>query len=715
MDNRNGRPARWTRPRTLSGRLIDRTFIFAGVALVMVVCRVSMGASLRAVLWSLTLCFYFFFYRRIAHVVYWSYDTFRLVRRNGPGTERATQEDAYEDDLPTFHILIASYNASQSIGPVLRAIAHQDYPRSRYCAWVITEHSEQVQRQNQVDALVSRVLRANSCDADARILAPFLWRCASERLDSFEEWICEVTSGNLRQLLSGEGVRAVLLEDLLCRLLHLPDREAFYSSAAFTVLALDKKEITAIEEALRQIDKRVNRVINDFSKLLGSSQIYKRKDLEVLFVSALIRQYEIRKIGTCLCQRFAISSGVFSIPERHTIERLAKVAFASTQSTTQQLIDELSGVNIRHLDPHNRGPKPGALNAAYRIIRDEGLLTTPIDTYFIIIDSDSLLPSNALSIIARDVRDRHDPPGILQMVAIPTANFFSGNWYSKFISFADSIGAVGKWARSTRNQLKPDLHAGSGVVVPATLAEFIANKTGHPWEETTLTEDARLIVGQFGAMNCVRNKTRAVPIYLVEAVPEGDTFFETYKSFWNQRRRWTVGGFDEFVYMLHWPTWLRHTRFDPISRSWEQYCPDLQEQFMSRLRQAHRLWLWVWDHFIWGIGGLIALTHWWLASVMVGYPGRPIAWAGLIALLTAPLIFLLVPGRKLYWFIPGGLSHLQMVGLYFLSFGAIWLYCLPVVATQFACIFGFRAKIIEWRPTQKPRYQAGTPFEIEDL
>ena len=286
-------------------------------------------------------------------------------------------------------------------------------------------------------------------------------------------------------------------------------------------------------------------------------------------------------------------------------------------------------------------------------------------------------------------------PVVMQIAAIPTANFFSGNWFSKFISFADAIGAVGKWARSTRKQLKPDLHAGSGVVVPATLAQFIEQNTGQAWDESTLTEDARLIIGQFGMMDGARNKTRAVPIHLVEAVPEDHTFSGTYQSFWNQRRRWTVGGYDEFFYMAASPSWLRHTRFSSSSGRWENYRPDMQERLKSRVRQLHRLALWLWDHFIWGIGGLIVLTHWWLASVTVGGPSKPIAMLGLIALLLAPLVFLLIPGRQLYRFIPGGLSLAEMLGLYVLSFVAVWLYCLPVVATQFACILGFRTKIRE--------------------
>jgi cellulose synthase/poly-beta-1,6-N-acetylglucosamine synthase-like glycosyltransferase len=463
-----------------------------------------------------------------------------------------------------------------------------------------------------------------------------------------------------------------------------------------------------------RIEENVSRIIRDFTRLLGSEEIYERGDLEAHLIIKAIRRKELRRIGERICRTFYDPKVERIIPERSLIERAARQVNSSTQEVIGRLIEDLAPCNIRHLDPHNRGYKPGALNAAYRRMKEERLLDQPENVFFVIIDSDSLLPGHALSTIAREVNRKGQRHMLMQMASLPTANFFSGDWYSKFICFADAIGAVGKWARSTRRQLKPDLQAGSGVVVPATLSAFIERQTGHPWDESTLTEDARLIIGQFGMMNDVRNKSKMVPVGLLEAVPEDKSFLRTYKSFWNQRRRWSAGGYDETFYMLSCPAWLRHSRFNPSSRRWEVYLPGMMDRIQSRIRQAHRLWLWLWDHFIWGIGGFIVLTHWWLISVVIGSPGTLISLIGFATLLLLPLVFLVTSGRQLSWFIPGGLSKSRMCLLYFQTFYAIWLFSIPVVVIQIACMLGFRGRIVDWKPTQKPHYQIEAVLDLEE-
>jgi cellulose synthase/poly-beta-1,6-N-acetylglucosamine synthase-like glycosyltransferase len=360
------------------------------------------------------------------------------------------------------------------------------------------------------------------------------------------------------------------------------------------------------------------------------------------------------------------------------------------------------------LDPHNRGFKPGALNIAYQHIISNGLIEDAENTYFIIIDSDSLLPADALTVVAEEIRSGGGND-ILQMVSTPTANYFTAGWFSKFISIADALGAVGKWARSTRRQLKPDLHAGSGVVVPSTLAEYIDDHEGKPWSESTLTEDARLIIGQFGMMLGAGNKTKFAPVVLLEAVPSETTFGATYKSFWNQRRRWTLGGYDEFYYMMESRGWLLNSAYNTESKKWEEYTPDYREKAQIKAKQYYRLLLWLWDHFIWGIGGFIALTHWWLISFFLIEPSKLISLLGLALVLSTPLIILYTSTKELQPFVPGGVSVKDKLILYFSSFFYIWLYCLPVVSTQIACLFGFRPIFVDWKPTKKPHYAAINP------
>lgn len=694
-------------------RVVDWSIITSGVTLSFVLCWITIDSPYLSLIWASILCFYFFFYRRMAQAIYWSASTFRLLRECHPdkGYRRRAPRPG---ELPTFHILIAAYEAGASIGPVMKAAANQDYPEEHYYIWAITEHSEQLKKDNQVKKLLSSASGIAPTPTEASSLTPFFWRCRSRELVSLEAWAAEVTSGSLQGYLTHPDIWTLVLEDLLIRLLRLDDRRAVYAAGTLAPLQLKSSEVGVIENELRRIESRVDRIADDFARLLRLADVCERSDLEAQLLSQVICKRPLRGIGKRLCQRLAGREIKAEVPRGDSIQRAAELINPSTQEVIRQLTSELPHPHIRHLDPRNRGFKPGALNAAFRQIRAEGLLEKPENVYFVIIDADSLLPAHALNAIAQEIQQGDSPPAILQMTSIPTANFYNGGWYSKFISFADAVGAVGKWARSTRRQLKPDLQAGSGVVVPATIAQFIEAQTGFAWDETTLTEDARLIIGQFGMMNGIRNKTRMVPVFLLEAVPANESFRQTYKSFWNQRRRWSVGGFDEFFYLLRSPRWLRHTRFNSSTKRWEHYSPNVLDRLKIRLRQIHRAGLWLWDHFIWGIGGFIVLTHWWLISIAVSAPSASIRAAGLATLLLSPLLFIVISGRRLSWFIPGGLTARLMCLLYLQSFLAIWLYCLPAVATQIACLLGFRSRIVEWKPTQKPRYQLGKHFNIAE-
>ena len=363
----------WVRPVTFRGRIIDWTLIAIGIISSFSICPVTMGRTTSSLLWSIILCFYFFFYRRIVHVVYWSRDTLRFLQNQHP-KEESKKNSARNDNRPTFHILIASYHAGQSIGPVLRAVAQQDYPKDHYYTWVVTEHAEQLDREKQLSQLLRAAFDSGANNAVAARLAPLFWRCLSERVESIEAWIDEVTSGDLRGHLVGSGVWTVVLEDLLSRLLHIPDRAALYTSGKLTTLGLRSRDIALIESTLCQIERDVDRIIGDFGRILGSEGVYKRSDLEAQLITQQMRKRKLRRIGTGLCGRFSDASVRPTIPDRKTIERVARLALPSTQTITEQLMAGLPDVNIRHLDPYKRGPKPGALNVAYRTIKDEGLL-----------------------------------------------------------------------------------------------------------------------------------------------------------------------------------------------------------------------------------------------------------------------------------------------------------------------------------------------------
>ncbi len=497
-------------------RWIDAFVLCLGLGICILICRAAFGNTPAAVIWTALICFYFIFYSRIIQIIYWSWDTLRYLRRSWapPGTSPATGAD--EEQLPVFHILVAAYESAESIGPVIRAIANQGYPASRLHAWFICEHSEKLKKEEQARQLAGNATRPLPPDAAVPgTLLRFYWRCAGEGLGSLDSYLHEVTRGRLCGYLNDPEVWPLALEDLLLWFLRTPGRKP----GMLATLARSQSQQLGIEREADRIEQTVDRIVEDFTRLLGSPDVYRRSDLELELVRAAIRKRPLRRLARELFAPLAAAGMEVCIPDLAVIERTARRLTPSTQEVVQQAIERLPSGNLHLLDPHNRGFKPGALNAAYREIKKAGLLANPGDVYFLIIDSDSLLPANALRAAAAEVLRNGQERSILQMASIPTANFFAEGWFSKFIAFADAIGAVGKWSRSTRRQLKPDLHAGSGVVVPATLTEIVERIAGRPWDESTLTEDARLIIGQFGLMNGARNKTGMVPVYLLEAVP----------------------------------------------------------------------------------------------------------------------------------------------------------------------------------------------------
>jgi cellulose synthase/poly-beta-1,6-N-acetylglucosamine synthase-like glycosyltransferase len=701
MSSAEPRRAPWRKCDTRFYLVSNFLVVLLGLGSCLFLARTFFGSTAATGVWSFLACFYFLFYYRVVQIVVWSWDTLRYLRRGwhpptSPGEDNPSQ-------LPLFHVLIAAYQAADSISPVLRALAAQSYPASRFHVWIICEHSEQLKKQQEARSLIDlATARPAYASATSSALLRLYWRCVSGEIESTEDYLREMTAGRLRSYLKTFDVAELALEDLLFRLLRTGNAEV---ARLLGLLGLSRRKTKLLKDTLQRVRRTAARIGDDFARLLGSSEIYRRSDLELELVRETLGRRPFRRLMSDLCGRLAPSCMEVHIPAQEAIGSTAQRVSVSTQQVVKQEIARLEATHFHLLDPHNRGFKPGALNVAYREIEEAGLLSDPQGVYFLVIDSDSLLPADGLLLAAQETRRSGQERSILQMASIPTANFFVKGWFSKFISFADAIGAVGKWARSTRRQLKPDLHAGSGVVVPATLAEFVARLTGKPWDESTLTEDARLIIGQFGLMNGARNRTGMVPVYLLEAVPAQLRLYETYKSFWNQRRRWATGGYDEFHNLLVAPSALLFSRFDPGAGRWDSFAPGSRERAAARIRQAGRLLRWTLDHFWWGLGGFIILTHWWLISSAVAAPGPLVARAGLCALLLTPLVCLVTAASQLAWFIPGGLSVRRLCLLYLQSFVAIWLYGMPVVVTQLACLLGFRGRYTDWKSTQKPRYQ----------
>lgn len=692
---------------SLRDKLFDFSILLVGtIACVMAAWTITDSPARAA--WAIVLVIYFIFYRRVAYVVFWARDTYCRIGATVPSSEPGEpdrQEHALGGTSPRFHVLVAAYNASDSIGPVIRALAQQDYPRDRYDAWIITSHRETAELGRRRESVAKRLSQAKTVsDVDPQS-ASLLWWSESLRAGDLKAWIHAIRAGALRRYLTIEGADSLVMRDLLGRLLGAPERYSRFGT--LRSLGVTDRHIRYIEAQLARVQKQTGRVMEDFERLLGPS-VYAPEEIEGQLLAALVRRRRTRKIGQCIVQHLAAPLSVKDPPPWSRLKGVADLLLRSTHRRVSEVIDECGSQNIHHLDSRSQGYKPGALNAAFKHIQERGLFHETGNTFFIVIDSDSLLPAHALHTLAAEIQ-RMNTPAVMQMVSIPTANFFCSGWYSRFVSFTDAVGAVGKWARSTRRQLRPDLAAGSGVVVPASLATYIAKRVGAPWAETTITEDARLIIGQFGLTHGARAMTTMAPVYLLEAVPAGGRLSSTYRSYWNQRRRWTIGGYDEFFYMLRAPDWVKYARFDSVRKCWVEWTPKSLERMATRLRQYYRAARWGWDHFWWGLGSALILMHWSLVSLTIAEPSRAVFLVGLSGLVLLPLVFLLLVGRRLSQFIPGGLSRRSQVVLYFLAFPAIWLYVLPVVWTQLACVFRRRTAELDWRPTQKPRFDVLIP------
>ena len=714
-----GRPFLRTRVSTVRPspqfwrRAIDFAELAAGLAGSWLIAATVAAPTARP-WWAGVLFIYFVFYRRIAYVVYWARDTYRRVAP--PGTASAETagrrgEGLDPDDSdsgPRFHVLIAAYNAGSSIGPVIRALSRQNYPSSRYDAWIISSARETNEAEIASASLIASNKRARSiADLDASVIAA-AWERESVACHDLESWVAAVTAGQLRPYLSGRGAAVLAVQDLLTRLLRARVSTEC-SDDVFEPLRLSKWDVRTILRTRDRISAEAARVVADFERLLGDASTYPLREVETQLIESASQSSRLRRVGQRLVRACRSADGADDAVPLRSVESVSRW-FQTTQDRVREVIAEVGLRNIHHIESYSRAYKPGALNDGYREIRRRGLLVDSTNTYFIVIDADSLLPAHALRTVAAEIR-KNRPSGIMQFASIPTANFFSSQWFSRFVSFTDAVGAVGKWARSTQRHLRPDLAAGSGVIVAAPLAMYIAEHQGTPWSETTITEDARLIIGQFGLAGGARYMTAMAPVYLLEAVPAARGFRRTYRSYWNQRRRWTIGGYNEFLYMLAVPDWVIRARLDRSEGRWRQTRTSRADRWFGTLRRIQRTAWWAWDHFWWGLGSMVILTHWSLVSLSIAEPSRPVFILGLSALLLLPIVFLLLVGRPLIRFIPGGLSFRTHVMLYFVAFPAMWLYAAPVACTQLICMFATRSGELDWRPTQKPQYETYVPTD----
>ena len=117
-----------------------------------------------------------------------------------------------------FHILVAAYNASDSIVPVINAIGNQDYPAELFDAWIITEKNEQQNKDKQLSDIVTKTLNCAKNGEIDQGLIPLLWKCQSSKYPMFGDWLDQLSHGVLRAFFAYPNAYLVFLEELITHL-----------------------------------------------------------------------------------------------------------------------------------------------------------------------------------------------------------------------------------------------------------------------------------------------------------------------------------------------------------------------------------------------------------------------------------------------------------------------------------------------------------------
>ena len=293
---------------------------------------------------------------------------------------------------------------------------------------------------------------------------------------------------------------------------------------------------------------------------------------------------------------------------------------------------------------------------------------------------------------------------VRQIAPISTSNYAGNNAFVKLVGCLDTLGSMGKWARSTRTLERPDLPAGSGLVIPAPLLEHLRRTRGSPWDGTTITEDARLVISDYGLLDGATQRTKFVPVHLLEAVPEGPTVLGVFKQYWAQRMRWASGGPDEIRQLL------RAFRTDHLYVNTRS--PDGRFQLRRRgrwermLARSRHLWMllrWTGDHFWWGPGyGLAPLV--WLTFDFFYPTPRLFRIIGCSMLFGLPAWTLFGVFRRFAPFVPGGLQWQDLIRLYLTALLLALFLPWPVMHTHILYLLGRTSRFKGWAATPKPQY-----------
>lgn len=671
-------------------------------------------------------------YYRLLAVPIWALDTLSLLqRRLRAGPTLCT------DPVPII-VLIAAYRAQSSIGPVLQCLNLQAYPSDRFHVFVVTQEAEKAEQHAQFQAVEREVrtalLQAKEAARGSQAAIRTLSRLFQEACD-VPQPIVELAGVAAAHACLGTPKKKTLarLADILMtayyRAYRRGESRQFVDRLREGELSLLLSPLlTAHLDALAgQCFRSADGIIADFSRVLGlpaGASIF-RDPSKPLRIGTLVhkdriqtawRRYWVARSLRRVCvpllpwadrelpalKSRLLQSSEFSCRLRAAYESQEVTCPEAVEST----IRAIGRANFHHICRSKvGGGKPESLNTAFLDILTHRPNLLGRDTHFLVIDADSLLHSSTLSVISSEIRADTDHNVIRQLAPLSTSNYACNNVFVKMIACLDTIGSMGKWARSTRTQARPDLPAGSGLVVPAALLEHLRATKGAPWEARTITEDARLVISDFGLMDGVTRKTKFVPVHMLEAVPEAPGVAAAYRQYWTQRMRWASGGPDELIEL--WKAFRGdaiYVRSNTANPSFQVERPTrVLDRAWSRFRHLHLLFSWLNDHLWWGAGyGMAPLLWLWFTYFHLVPPTFSIL--GVSLLLGCPALVIFGVFARFREFVPGSLSLQGLCRLYLGVILLAWFHTWPIMYTQAMYLLGRRDRFRTWTTTSKPSF-----------
>lgn len=680
--------------------------------------------------------------QRLILVALWAEDTMRLLRASVDARHLAHRQLVIAErsqELPHFIVMIAAYKAGSSIGSVLESLNHQHYPAENYEVYVITHEAENEEKRNNLGLTEARILESILTEVpcrsgpatDIRILEEVFLEAVMKQQEidiGVAQYFCFVAA---RDCL---GIRRKVIRDQLFRKLIFDSFSLRNKgrSPEECMQLFERLNIHVTRQGLRLIlnaaDRSLsasNQVVSGFSKILGlgpdqplfcsvSKPLRLAMSISEEDFCVRIQLLQLRRSLSsqldCFLDRVktelaGVKRRVIGLADlRGSVRKAYNHVHRTCPETVDEVLYSLGRKNFHHIcHTKARAGKPESLNAGYEyILRHRPEVIAP-NVFFLVIDADSLLHSSCLSTAACEILGDSGYPAIRQIVPISTSNFYGNNVLGKLVCCLDTIGSTGKWAWNTRTQRRPDLPAGSGVVIPAMLLDHLAQRKGAPWETGTVTEDARMIITDYGLMDCATRKTKFIPVYLLEAVPQGTGLFDTYRNYWIQRTRWASGGPDEVVELVkeYWGTRL-YDRLESKTRDPWPLRRSATERIRARYRHTRLLVSWIGDHLWWGIGLGLAPVVWVLFNFFLITP-RFFAVFGLLLFLGVPAFVIFRTFRKCQDFIPGGLRPAALFQLFSGSILLAWFLSFPIIYTQILFLLGRRKQFRKWTSTIKPQ------------